>query len=119
MKTSAQIQHSINLKLDTLFKDTSFESYNYIDIDNADDLIEALREEIQQEEVIYYTKAMDYLHTHDNSLQISLGLAHDIGYTADKINSELLATLLKQDNLNDELNDLIDEIENIYNESES
>ena len=119
MKTPAQVQHSINLKLDTLFKDTSFESYNYSDIDNADELIEALREEIQQEEVIYYTKAMDYLHTHDNSLQYSLGLAHDLGYTADKINSELLATLLQQENLNEELNDLINEIEAIYSESES
>ena len=104
-----------NEKLKELFKDTGFECYQYNDFEAADDLIEALREQIQEDEVIYYSKAMKYLSGNDGSLKESLGLAHDLGYTMDKINSELLATLLMQQNLNEELNGLTSEIEEIFN----
>ncbi|WP_323170648.1 hypothetical protein, partial [Pantoea agglomerans] len=77
-------------KLKELFKDTSFECYQFTGFDNAEDLIEAMREEINQDEVIYYSNAIKYLSDHDDSLRESLQLAHDLGYTADKINSELL-----------------------------
>ena len=115
--TPAQLQKAIDSKLDILLKETSFECYQYTDFDNADNLIEALREQINEAEVIYYSKAMEYLSDNDGSLKESLALAHDLGYTAENINSELLATLLQQQNLNEELSDLTSEIEAIYEEA--
>jgi len=105
---------TINNKLKELFKDTSFDCYQYEDFDNADELMENIREQINEEEVIYYRTAMEYLMENDNSLTESLALAHELGYTADNINSELLATVLKQQNLHEELSDLATEIENCY-----
>jgi hypothetical protein len=100
------------------------EKLSTIDIEIVADEIKELEtvdevEEYLQEngyfdvEIIYYTKAMDYLHEHDNSLQISLGLAHDMGYTLDKVNSELLASLLASENLREEFGEIRDEIEEI------
>ena len=112
--TPTQAQKNINNELDTLFKGTSFECYQYADFDNAEELIESLREEISQYEVIYYSNAIKYLSENDNSLMDSMALAHELGYAADNINSELLATLLQQKELNEELGDLENEINDIY-----
>lgn len=65
---------------------------------------------INQQEVIYYSVAMTILAEHDSSLSASLELARDMGYTIDSVNSELLATLLLQGELNNELADLVDEV---------
>lgn len=109
--------NTVNTQLKELFKDTSFDCFQYGDFESADELIESLREEINQEEVIYYRTAMEYLMENDNSLHESMALAHDMGYEAKDINSELLATILKQQNLNEELNDLVSDIEEIYSEA--
>lgn len=81
-------------------------------------MIEAIRQEISEDEVIYYSKAMEYLSNNDASLHESMTLADELGYSPKDINSELLATLLMQQNLNEELNSLVSEIEDIYNEVE-
>jgi alkyl hydroperoxide reductase subunit AhpF len=99
--------------------------YNDLDIDisydmennkpeNIDDLMEMLDERANEIEVIYYSNAMDYLRDNDASLQESLGLAYDYGYTADKINSELLATLLKQDNAREHLGEYRDRLQELF-----
>jgi len=82
------------------------------ELESVDDVEEYLQDNgFFDVEIIYYTKAMDYLHEHDNSLQISLGLASDMGYTLDKVNSELLASLLASENLREEFGEIRDEIE--------
>ena len=106
---------AVNVELKKLFEGTSFECYPFEGFDSADELIESMREEINQDEVIYYSNAMKYLLENDNSLRESMSIAHELGYTAENINSELLATLLNQQNLNEELSDLVNEIEEIYN----
>ena len=77
------------------------------------------------QEVIYYASAMEYLMENDNSLRESLEIAHELGYTADKINSELLASLLKSQNerenfaeLESEINDFFAELEEEEEENE-
>ncbi len=107
-----------NEKLKELFKDTIFESYQYEDFDSADELIEHMRVEISEDEIIYYSNAMSYLSENDNSLRESMSIAYELGYTVDKINSELLATLLQQRNLEEELNDLVGDIEDVFNGEE-
>ena len=81
---------------------------NYYDgANDADDFAEWYRETyVQSAEIIYYHTAIDYLKENDPSLMESLGLAHDMGYEANKINSELLATLLLQQELESELSEL-------------
>jgi hypothetical protein len=84
------------------------------DIDTLEELEEFLNDNsFFDVEVIYHSKAMKYLMGHDSSLRISLGMAHDLGYTTDKLNSELLATLLASKNKREEFNDVRDEIEAI------
>lgn len=64
-------------------------------------------------EIIYYSKAMDYLSEHDSSLKESLGLAHDIGYEVKDLNSELLASIHASQKAQDDFWELKDEIEEI------
>lgn len=44
-------------------------------------------------EVIYYSKAIDYLKENDASLSESIEIASEYGYTLENINSETLASL--------------------------
>ena len=66
------------------------------------------------QEVIYYASAMEYLMENDNSLRESLEIAHELGYTADKINSELLASLLKSQNERENFTELESEINDFF-----
>ena len=44
-------------------------------------------------DIIYYSKAMDYLRENDCSLSESIEIASEYGYTLENINSETLASL--------------------------
>jgi|SRR5690625_796301 len=76
---------------------------NNSEADTVDELRDEAIELIHEQEVIYYSKAIKYLSENDPSLQISLELAKDLGYSLENINSELLATLLLQNELETEL----------------
>lgn len=82
--------------------------------EDIDELMEQIDEAINEIEVIYYANAMDYLAEHDQSLTESIELASGMGYTLDKINSELLATLLKQENVRNEIWDYKDRLESAF-----
>lgn len=76
------------------------------DCEDEDELREALQELINNENIIYYSNAIEYLRENDPSLKESLELAHNMGYEAKSLDSELLATILYQDALNSELAEL-------------
>jgi len=88
----------------------------YYDGDNdADDFLEYYRETyVQDASIIYYHTAIEYLKEHDPSLMESLGIANEYGYAAKNINSELLATLLLQRELEEELSGLQSDIEEYF-----
>lgn len=67
-------------------------------------------------DVVYHTIAIDYLAKNDPSLQTSLQIAHDLGYTVDSLNSELLASLLASENARTEFYDCEREVNNMINE---
>lgn len=67
-------------------------------------------------EIIYYSKAMEYLMENDTSLQNSMELAADFGYTPENINSELLASLLASQYTMEELYKCEHEITEFFNE---
>ena len=101
-------------RLEEVLKGTIFEDYDYEEFDTADDLIDSFQERIREEDIIYYHKAMEYLKENDSSLNESMALASEMGYTCENINSELLATLIYQQNLIEELSDLTNDIEEAF-----
>lgn len=66
---------------------------------NFDELVDELQDaNMFYVEIIYYSRAMEYLSENDNSLKESLNIAQDFGYTPDNLNSEILASLLASQN---------------------
>ena len=91
----------------------------YTGSSDAVDFIEWYKETyVDSAEVIYYHKAMEYLSEHDDSLSDSMQLAHDLGCEPSSINSELLATLLLQDRLHDEILSLESNLEDYFGSKE-
>lgn len=95
---------------DYVFKNNVFET--------TEDLRDYIEERIREQEVIYYATAIDYLKENDASLNISIGLACEMGFDLKNINSELLASLLLQEDLMEDLVNFIYEVENeeIFND---
>ena len=75
-----------------------------MEFDSYDDALEW----IQEEEIIYYQEAIEYLSENDPSLCLSIEYAIELGVTIEKINSELLATI----HLQESLAQAIEEVEN-------
>ena len=70
------------------------------DIDNLDELEEYLQDnDYFNVEIIYYSRAMEYLSEHDNSLNRAFELASDMGYEVKNLNSEILASLVARGNI--------------------
>ena len=88
-------QITVDAKLKELFKNTGFECYQFEGFMDAETLIDHIRTEISEDEIIYYSNAMKYLSENDNSLRESMEIADELGYKPKNINSELLATLLQ------------------------
>ena len=65
-------------------------------------------------EIIYYSRAMEYLSENDASLMESLAIASDMGYDPVNLNSEILASLLASQNVREEFNDLENEIDSFF-----
>ena len=85
------------------------------DLESFEDLEQYLEENDHlTEEIIYYSKAIRYLQEHDASLSESLELAHDLGYTTENLNSELLASLLASHYKRQDFYDIQDELIELF-----
>ena len=118
-----------NERLKELFNDTRYLN-EYIDINSVlnteyydeitstDELCIIICERINEVEVIYYSTAMEILKEEDQSLTESLNLAHGLGYTAENLNSEILATLIIRERCIEDLNDINSKLEdeNFFND---
>ena len=69
-------------------------------------------------EIIYYSRAMEYLMENDNSLNESMRIASEMGFEVQNINSELLASLLASENAREEFSELENEITDFFEELE-
>jgi hypothetical protein len=67
-------------------------------------------------EIIYYSNAIDYLQKNDPSLKESLEIAHELGYEAKNLNSELLASLLASQNARTEFEEITSKIDDFFEE---
>ena len=83
------------IELINIFEYFNVESENFL----FDDFREYIIDSILDCEIIYYSKAIAYLTEHDNSLRRSLEIAEVQGFEVANLNSELLASLLYQDEL--------------------
>lgn len=92
--------------------------YYYQDGQTFEEFNDAITDAINSEEIIYYSKAIEYLKENDPSLNRSLMIAKEFGFEIDNLNSELLATLLYQEELNQEYSEIQNEIEEIFEEEE-
>ena len=90
--------------------------YIYDENKDFDQLNEDVIQYIHESEIIYYSKAMAYLSENDNSLYESIKEAIRAGYTIEKLNSELLATLLYQQNFTNEWYNISEQVEQILND---
>ena len=104
---------------------TEIDIWNYIEIDEIDldnpfdSIINAITNEgvfYIAGEITYYDTAIDYLRLNDNSLQESLAIAYGLGYSPRDLNSEILATLLNSQNIQNDFYDLKDSIEKFFDE---
>jgi hypothetical protein len=89
----------------------------YIDFDGCvnvhndiDTARESLLDSVSDCSIINYNNAVNFLLENDPSFLNSLGLAAEFGYTLNKLNSETLATLLLQNMLTEEINQVFQEI---------
>lgn len=100
---------------------------DYIDFDEVlrynecnalDELNEAIQDRINEADIVYYATAMDFLIANDTSLRESLEIAQYFGYEPKNLSSEVLASLLLQNMLSEELSEFINEVENeeIFND---
>ena len=79
-----------------------------------------------EQEVTYYSNAMEYLTENDISLIESLEIADDLGITTNNLNSEVLASLLKTrkceeafDQYETEINEFFENLNNKIKEIEN
>jgi len=86
------------------------EAKDIADCSTGEEATDSMREKIERavqesSDIIYYSTAMEFLTENDNSLQESMNIAQGLGYEPKDINSELLATLLNEQNNMEQLNE--------------
>ena len=110
---------NISNKLQKLAEDNKFDidlANLYYNEDTFNDFCDKVNDAIMQEDIIYYYEAMKYLTREDSSLYQSLEIASEYGYTTENLNSELLATLLYQQNLTNQWYEISEQVEEIFND---
>jgi hypothetical protein len=119
------MEETIKNKIEDFLKnlDTEVEVLYYVDIDNIDleDSFQSICSMIEDNqgfnsEIIYYSRAIEYLQENDPSLRNSLEIASEYGYEVSNLNSEILASLLASQNIREDFYKLEDEITEFFDE---
>ena len=113
MKTIEQIKQFIK---DNYEGQTDLQYYLNEDIYEDIDTIRSEVEDNLNVEIIYYSVAIEYLKENDPSLNESLRIASELGYTPDNLNSEVLASLLASENEREIWYEFENELEDFINE---
>lgn len=83
---------------------------------DTDSIHEYLLERISEQEIIYYSNAIEYLKENDPSLRDSLALAAEYSFKLEELDSEKLATILMQENIRNEAYKLAEKLADIFEE---
>ncbi len=113
-----QVTQEVFKVIDEVFESSDLNPCNFLTINKEccynllqllqeiHDYLEDIRGFIQDNDIICYDNAIDYLSGHDSSLMISINLAKEYGIPIEKLNSEVLSSILWQYNLSDEFETL-------------
>lgn len=71
---------------------------------------------ISEQEVIYYSRAIEYLQKNDPSLRNAFAAAEEYGFTLDRLDSEKLATILLQSNMYESWGEVYSDVEELISE---
>lgn len=105
-------ENKYNFRFINEFIDVNDIFNNWKEFDSLEEFEEEFRENyINTAEIIYYATALEFLKENDPSFQEASWIASDLWYETKNLNSELLATILVQEYLNQELSELISELE--------
>lgn len=85
------------------------------DLERMEDIERSINE---QSDIIYYSRAIEFLSKNDPSLTDSLSLAGEFGYKPENLNSEILASILNNDMMRQEYWKCRDDIQEILDEIE-
>ena len=114
---NAQRLIKMNKFYNSLKTETSLQDFSDADHNSFDDLRNSIEENNGFDiEIIYYSRAMEYLKDNDNSLRESLQLADELGYEPKNLSSEILASLLASQNARSEFEKLENEITSFFDE---
>jgi intracellular sulfur oxidation DsrE/DsrF family protein len=120
------MEETIKNKIEDFLKnlDTEVEVLYHVDVDNIDleDSFQSICSMIEDNqgfdsEIIYYSRAIEYLQENDPSLRNSLEIASEYGYEVSNLNSEILASLLASQNIREDFYKLEDEITEFFDET--
>lgn len=102
------------LNVNEYLNDSDFNDIDFSDAFNQ--ILDILEDHnaFNEIEIIYYDNAINYLKKYDPSLIASIEIAFTCGYELENLNSEILATLLAQENTKEQFYVLRDEIENFF-----
>ena len=90
---------------------------NYEEHTTLDEITDVLHDNNAfDQEVIYYSTAIKYLQENDPSLSESMEIASELGFELKNLNSEVLASLLKTQNVQNDFSELETEIEDFLTE---
>ena len=97
---------------------TEIDLLNHVDLDNVTDY-DSLYNEVEESggfevDIIYYATAMEYLMENDCSLNESLAIASEMGFTPENLSSETLASLLASQKAREEFADLESEVTDFF-----
>lgn len=71
---------------------------------------------ISEQEVIYYSRAIEYLQNNDPSLCNAFAAAKEYGFALDNLDSEKLATILLQSNMQESWGEIYSDVEELISE---
>lgn len=123
MNTNDQKRQEIWTAFNELIKETlDFQGSYYItpsDFDewDIDNIMEKLQDAIMENyDIIYYSRAMEYLSDNDSSLTRGLCIASEYGYEIDKLNSEILASLVHREDMESDLRHIKNDIQELLDQ---
>ena len=89
-----------------------------MDVDALEQAVDIDRAISEQCEIIYYSRAMEFLAENDPSLHEAMDCAEEYGYSPKDLSSEILATLLNERQMRNAYWDWRDDIQEILDEIE-
>jgi hypothetical protein len=122
--TETTLQDLIKDKVFAVFKKSSLDiDFQYFLQDEEFTTLEEIEDILNNQnafdtEIIYYSRAIEFLRENDPSLRNSLDIAGELGYTPENLNSEILATLLASQINREGFAELRNDIESAIQEAE-